>query len=155
MHLTVRNRRKLRRNKRPPDSHLLYFTSTQGYMYSLALHQAPLLQSPKSQAHFVTSKPPSKPGPSLPIQLQSFLLSRGTLCSSELSFLPGSYPKLLPSFLSLLQLCTLTGCLPCSPSFIQIPPTGRGPAHFSLSECSHLSVSMLRSPVSESVCPRH
>lgn len=105
MLLTLRYSRKLRLNKRPSDSNLMYFTSTQGYTYSVTLHQSPLLQSTKSLASFLLQSPclslvpPYQPN-YLPCSSQEVVFVQVRSAFSLIST-PSSLPKL----------CTLTGCL--------------------------------------------
>ena len=75
---------------RPADPHSTYLTSTQDpHVYpSVNTPLTSLLQPPKSQVHFLTSRYLPKPGLSWPIQPCELLLSRSTLHSSDVSILP-------------------------------------------------------------------
>lgn len=77
---------------------------------------------------------------------EALLFSRATLCSGEVSFLPDRCSKLC-----LLKLCTLTGCLPCSPSS---NATNRSrPCIFHPLQSAGLSVSLLTSSIPEFLSP--
>lgn len=77
---------------------------------------------------------------------EALLFSRATLCSGEISFLPDRCSKIC-----LLKPCTLTGCLPCSPSS---NATNRSrPCIFHPLQSAGLSVSMLTSSIPELLSP--
>lgn len=147
MLLTVRNRRKPRLNKRPADSHLMYFTWLRLYV----LGSTPPAPNPKSQAQFLTSHP---------LAQAWALLTNPTTCPAPLkrysaqvrsAFSLSSAPRAFPP-LRLCSSCSLRqdaflGPLPFK-SHQQVALTISTFPTIHVSPCSHWSI-----PFLSSCCP--